>query len=63
MSPVFRKTVLEIIRDFRLEKAAVVGASRYARVLASFIMKATGRNNIRFFVSEEEGLAWLKAKS
>ena len=63
MSPASRKAVVEVSRDPRLGKAAVVGANRYARVLGSFIMKATERDHIRFFDSEEEALAWLKAES
>jgi hypothetical protein len=63
MSAKFRKTGVEILRDSRMGKTAGVGGSRYVRVLTSFIMKATGRDVFRFFDSEEEALAWLKAKS
>jgi len=31
------------------------------RVLVSFVLKATRRDNIRFFETEEEALAWLQA--
>jgi hypothetical protein len=46
--------------DPRIGKSAMVGASRYVRVLASFMMKATGREDIRLFTTEKEALAWLE---
>jgi hypothetical protein len=58
-----RKAYVRLNRDLRGGKVAVVGARRYGRVLVSFILKATGRDNVRFFDSEEEALAWLKAES
>ncbi len=56
-----RRIYLELNQDPRVGKAAVIGASRYARVLASFVLKATRRDNIRFFDSEKKAIAWLKA--
>jgi hypothetical protein len=61
VSPVFRKVIVELLRDPRIGKMAAVGANRYARVLATFFTKATGRDDARFFDSEEEALTWLKA--
>jgi hypothetical protein len=59
-----RKLSVETNRDPRMGKTAVIGESRrYFRVMASFILKATGRDNIRFFDSEEEALTWLKSES
>lgn len=58
-----RKLLAGIGSDPRLSKTAIVGSGRYTRVLVSFINKAAGRNNIRFFDSEEEALAWLKVES
>jgi hypothetical protein len=58
-----RKAYVELNRDHRLKKSAVLGANRYSRVLGSFILKATGRDNVRFFDSEEEAIAWLKGES
>lgn len=55
-----RKTFAELNRDPRLGKSATIGLDRYTRVLAGFVLKATGRDNIRFFDTEEEALAWLK---
>ena len=57
----YRKTLAGLMH--RLGKVANVGAKRYNRVLGSFLMKAAGRDNVRFFKSEEEALVWLKAES
>jgi hypothetical protein len=57
-----RKTLLEINRDPRVGKIVVLGAGRYMRVLIGFVLKATGRENIRSFNTEKEASAWLKAK-
>jgi hypothetical protein len=63
VSSAARKIFTEMYRDSRFKKVAVVEASRYARVLAGFLIKATGRaSTLRFFDSEEEAVAWLKAK-
>ena len=58
-----RKMYVELSRDPRIGKTAVVKARRYSRLLATFVIKATGRDDICFFDSEEEALAWLKAES
>lgn len=55
-----RSLLADLARDPRLGKNAILGGGRYNRVLASFINKATGQDNIRFFDSEEEALVWLK---
>ena len=62
-SAAFRKKLVGLLGAPRLGKMASVGAKRYSRVLGSFFLKATGRDNLRFFESEEEALVWLKAES
>lgn len=57
-----RKLLAGLGRDPRLRKTAILGTGRYTRVVASFINKAAGRDNIRFFDSEQEAVAWLKAE-
>ena len=52
-----RKIYAEVNRDPRLGKTALVRARRYNRLLGSFILKASGRDNVRFFDSEEEAVA------
>lgn len=58
-----RKVFLELNKSFRIGKAAIWGADRYTRVLASFVLKATGRGNIHFTETEEEAVAWLKGET
>lgn len=58
--PAVRKLFADMNRDPRIGKAAVVGASRYTRVMAGFVLKAARRDNIRFFDREEDARAWLK---
>ncbi len=60
MSRVARRTFTKVNDDQRLKKIAVVNINRFNRVMAIFIMKATGRNNICFFDTDEEALVWLK---
>jgi len=61
MSSAARRTIIEAFNnsDARIGKTAVVGASRYLRVLTGFILKAVGRDNFRLFATEEEALPWL----
>lgn len=54
-----RKIFVALQDSPQVGKAAVVGARRYTRVLASFVLRASGRDNVRFFDSEEEAVDWL----
>lgn len=60
LSPKTRKAFAALNLDRRLGKSATVGINRYTRVLVGFVLKATGRDNIRFFDTEEEALVWLR---
>lgn len=62
VSAVARKYFVQALRqpDPRTGRTAMIGSSRYVRVLTSFVLKAVGRDDIRLFDTEEEGLAWLK---
>jgi hypothetical protein len=57
-----RKYFVQVLRqpDPRTGRTAMVGSSRYVRVLTGFILKAVGRDDIQLFDTEEQGLAWLK---
>ena len=57
-----RKAFVQMLRqtDPRIGYTAMVGGSRYVRVLTSFVLKAVGRDDIRSFESEGEALVWLK---
>lgn len=56
-----RKDSLDVFAspDPRIGNSALVGSSRYIRVLGSFVMRAVGRDDFRFFDSEDEALRWL----
>lgn len=56
-----RKRMLEFLTDPRIGRLAIVGAGPYTRVLLNFFIKATRRQNMRLFASEDEALSWLKA--
>lgn len=62
LPPAVRKAFADLNRDPRLGKSATLGVDRYTRVLAGFVLRATGRRNIQFFDTEEEALTWLKAE-
>jgi hypothetical protein len=56
-----RKLWIDAFRDPdpRIGNTALVGASRYVRVLSGFVLKAVGRENVKLFATEKEALAWL----
>lgn len=58
-SPEARKLWKEFSEDERTDKVAVFGLSPVAKVLASFVMSITNRNNQRFFRTKEEAMQWL----
>lgn len=60
LSSKIRKAFADLNTDPRLGKSATVGLDRYVRVLVGFVLKATRRDNIRFFDTEENALAWLQ---
>ena len=57
-----RRILVELQRLPKMGPSAIVGANRYVRVLTAFILKATGRDNVRFFNTVEEAVAWLKGE-
>lgn len=57
-----RKSFLELNRDARIGAAAIWGASRYTRVMADFVLRATNRKNIAFFDTKQQAIDWLHAK-
>lgn len=56
-----RKVYAEFNRDARVGRIAVFGAQRYGRLLGEFVLKLTGRDNVRFFDNENEARTWLMA--
>lgn len=62
ISSAARRFFTELTGDPRFGLAAIINPPRRVRVLGKFILKATGRQNINFYQSEENALDWLKAR-
>ena len=56
-----RKQLAELGKDPRLAAFAVYNISRVNRVMITFVLKVTKRENAGFFDGETEALAWLEA--
>ncbi len=55
-----RKTWRELSENENSGKLAITGISPVARVIASFVMGVTNKEDMRFFKTKEEALLWLK---
>lgn len=55
-----RKALVDSTSSPRIGKNAYVGASVFIRVLANFILSASGKKDARHFSNEAEALKWLK---
>lgn len=55
-----RKIMQEFILHEKYGKLAIFGLHPVARVLASFVIGASKKEDMRFFKTKEEALAWLK---
>ena len=57
-----RRSFSERNGDDRIGKTAVVGVNRFLKVIARFIMVASGKSNIKFFDLEDDldAIEWLK---
>lgn len=58
-SPKARLTWNELSQHDKTNKVAVFGQNPVARLIASFVIGFSTRNNQRFFTTEEEARAWL----
>lgn len=58
-----RKALTELGGKPKQVKVAVLGVTRYVRVLVGFLDKVRGDGHVHMFGSEEEAIAWLKAES
>ncbi len=63
VSSVARRGMAEMGGRTEPVKVAVVGMSRYVRVLVGFLKKARGQGYIHMFDSEEKAVAWLKEEA
>ncbi len=59
-TPQARKAGKERLEKEGFGKVALFGMHPVARVLASFIMGVTKKEDMRFFKTKEDALAWLK---
>jgi len=55
-----RKAYNELGQNEKIGKVALHGMHPVAQVIASFFMRLSMKQNIKFFKTEEEALAWLK---
>ena len=55
-----RKVYAQMLESDKFARHAFVGMRTLTRVIVSFLVRASGAENARFFASEEEALKWLK---
>ena len=55
-----RKVFTQFNHDHRIGKTAVVGANRTTRVLMHIVQRASKRDNIKLFDTEEAAIKWIK---
>ncbi len=60
-SSVARKIWVKFLQNTKIKKAAMFGGNIIVRTLASFVIAAAGKKNIKFFAAKEEALKWLKS--
>jgi len=60
LSSTIRRYLIELNQDPRFGSSAFIHPTRRAKILGQFILKASQRNNIRFFDDETEAIAWLE---
>ena len=61
MSSEGRRGLTSLMQSDSIDRVGVINAPRVNRVVAQFVMKAIGRDNIKFFSDEAEARAWLAA--
>lgn len=54
-----RKVWVQFLQDARIKRSAIFGGNIFVRTLASFVIAATGKKNIKFFLTREEAWQWL----
>ena len=55
-----RKIWVEFLQNDKIKKTALFGGNVFVKTLATFVMAATGKKDIKFFNSEDEARAWFK---
>jgi UDP-N-acetylmuramyl pentapeptide synthase len=55
-----RKVYAQMLKSDKIARHAFVGMRTLTRIIVSFLVRAVGAENARFFASEEEALKWLR---
>jgi hypothetical protein len=56
-----RKIWVEFLKHQKIEKTAILGGNVFIRTLASFVIAASKKKNIKFFITEEKAMKWLNS--
>ena len=57
-----RKIWVRFLQNENIKRAAMFGGNVVVRTLASFVIAATGKKNIKFFSEKDKALEWLLGK-
>ncbi len=60
VNPNLRRMTGDLIKDPRLGETAVLGNSRVVKVMIDFVLKASGRDHMKYFTDRQEALIWLQ---
>lgn len=55
-----RKIWAEFLKNDKIKRAAIFGGNVFIKTIATFVIAATGKKNVRFFNTKEEARAWIK---
>lgn len=56
-----RKTWVKFLQNPRIKKTAIFGGNVFVRTLASFVIAAVGKADIKFFETEQDALKWFRS--
>lgn len=54
-----RKVWVKFLQNQKIKKTAIFGGNVFVRTLASFVIAAAGKANIKFFETEQQALDWI----
>jgi hypothetical protein len=60
VNPNLRRSVGDFLDDPRFGETAVLGNSRVVKVMIDFVLKASGRQHMRYFTDRDEAETWLQ---
>ncbi|HED37004.1 MAG TPA: STAS/SEC14 domain-containing protein [Ignavibacteria bacterium] len=55
-----RKIWVKFLQNPKIKRTAIFGGNVFVRTLASFVIAASQKKNIKFFIKEKEALEWLR---